>query len=197
MRNPRCCNDQRCRHVGIALTCERGRRRARERPLAYIIAAWAATGWCCNQVAQSLTASHLAHTVAIVGVHDENDTLGVLVIVAPQRADLVLASDVPNGERDILVLDSLHVEANRWYGGDDLAELELVQDRCVCLSELLERYEVTHMRTYHVTCAAHGCGKMNSQGITKIIINQSDNREPWQCVRGSTYWSFRRHPTRP
>ena len=42
--------------------------------------------------------------------------------------DLFLASDVPHGERDVLVLDRLHVEANRRDGRDDLAELELVQD---------------------------------------------------------------------
>ena len=35
-------------------------------------------------------ASYLAHTVAIIGVDDENDTLGILVIVAPERSDLVL-----------------------------------------------------------------------------------------------------------
>jgi hypothetical protein len=31
--------------------------------------------------------------------------------VAPQWPDLVLTSDVPNGERNVLVLDSLDVEA--------------------------------------------------------------------------------------
>ena len=48
--------------------------------------------------------------------------------VAPERADLVLAADVPDGERDVLVLDRLHVEANGRDRGHDLAELELVQD---------------------------------------------------------------------
>ena len=47
----------------------------------------------------------------------------------PERADLVLASDVPHGEVDVLVLDGLHVEADRGDGGDDLAEFQLVQDR--------------------------------------------------------------------
>ena len=34
----------------------------------------------------------------------------------------------PDSERDVLVLDSLDVEANRGDGGHDLAELELVED---------------------------------------------------------------------
>jgi hypothetical protein len=29
----------------------------------------------------------------------------------PERTDLVLSSDIPHGERDVLVLDGLNVEA--------------------------------------------------------------------------------------
>ena len=46
----------------------------------------------------------------------------------PQGPDLVLATDVPDSEADVLVLHSLHVEADGGDGGDDLAELQLVQD---------------------------------------------------------------------
>ena len=53
----------------------------------------------------------LDNTVAIVGVDDENDTLGVLEVVPPQRADLVLSTDIPHGELNVLVFDSLDVEA--------------------------------------------------------------------------------------
>ena len=42
--------------------------------------------------------------------------LRVLEVVAPQRPDLVLAADVPNRERDVLVLDRLDVKA--WKGND-------------------------------------------------------------------------------
>ena len=52
----------------------------------------------------------LDNTVAIVGVDDEDDTLGVLEVMSPQRTDLVLSSDIPHGELDVLVLDSLDVE---------------------------------------------------------------------------------------
>ena len=44
----------------------------------------------------------------------------------PQRADLVLSSDIPHGEVNVLVLDGLDVEADGGDGGDNLAELELV-----------------------------------------------------------------------
>ena len=39
--------------------------------------------------------------------------------MTPQRSDLVLTSDIPHGERDVLVLDSLHVETwspSTWPG---------------------------------------------------------------------------------
>lgn len=46
--------------------------------------------------------------------------LCVLEVVAPERADLILASDVPHGEVDVLVLDRLHVEAlsDKQHNGD-------------------------------------------------------------------------------
>jgi len=71
----------------------------------------------------------LADAITIVAVHHEDETLCVLEVVTPQRTDLVLSSDIPHGEADLLVLDSLHVEANGGDGGDDLAKLELVEDR--------------------------------------------------------------------
>eukprot|EP00327_Prymnesium_parvum_P018964 CAMPEP_0113240970 /NCGR_PEP_ID=MMETSP0008_2-20120614/6546_1 /TAXON_ID=97485 /ORGANISM="Prymnesium parvum" /LENGTH=245 /DNA_ID=CAMNT_0000088345 /DNA_START=136 /DNA_END=874 /DNA_ORIENTATION=- /assembly_acc=CAM_ASM_000153 len=79
------------------------------------------------QHAVELVAS-LADAVAIVGVHDEDDALRVLVVVAPQGPDLVLPAHVPHGEGDVLVLNRLHVEADRGDGGDDLAKLELVEN---------------------------------------------------------------------
>ena len=54
--------------------------------------------------------------------------LRVLEVVAPEGSDLVLTADVPHRERDVLVLDRLDVEADRGDGGDDLAELQFVED---------------------------------------------------------------------
>mmetsp|Transcript_5216 Transcript_5216/g.16452 ORF Transcript_5216/g.16452 Transcript_5216/m.16452 type:complete len:252 (+) Transcript_5216:9-764(+) len=67
--------------------------------------------------------------VAVVGVHDEHDGLRVLVVVAPERADLVLAADVPHRQREGLVVDGLDVEADGRDGRDDLAQLEPVENR--------------------------------------------------------------------
>ena len=53
----------------------------------------------------------LADTLSIVGIDHKDDTLGVLEVVAPQRTDLVLSTDIPHGERDVLVLDRLDVES--------------------------------------------------------------------------------------
>ena len=54
--------------------------------------------------------------------------LRVLEVVAPEGSDLVLAADVPNRERDVLVLDRLDVETDCGDCGDDLAELQFVED---------------------------------------------------------------------
>jgi hypothetical protein len=67
-------------------------------------------------------------TIPIVTVDNEDAALGVLVVVTPERANLVLSSDIPYSEGDILVLDSLDVETNGGDGGHDLAQLELIQD---------------------------------------------------------------------
>lgn len=67
------------------------------------------------QHALKLLAS-LDNTVAIVAIDDEDDTLGVLEVVPPQWSDLVLTTDIPHGELNVLVLDGLDVEAFR--GGE-------------------------------------------------------------------------------
>jgi hypothetical protein len=66
--------------------------------------------------------------------------------VSPERPDLVLTTDIPDGERNVLVFDSLNVETcadvnmallsgyirvaltDGGDGGDNFTELELVQD---------------------------------------------------------------------
>ena len=59
----------------------------------------------------------LNNTVTIVAVDDEDDALGVLEVMPPQRSDLVLSTDIPHGELNILVLDSFDVETyiRGWY----------------------------------------------------------------------------------
>jgi hypothetical protein len=53
----------------------------------------------------------LDDTVTIVAVDDEDDTLGVLEVMSPERANLVLTTNIPHCELDVLVLDGLDVEA--------------------------------------------------------------------------------------
>lgn len=65
-------------------------------------------------------------TVAVVGIDDEDEALRVLVVVAPERADLVLTTDVPDGEGDVLVFDRLDVESDGGDGGDDCEMLSVM-----------------------------------------------------------------------
>jgi hypothetical protein len=52
----------------------------------------------------------LNNTITIIAVNDEDDTLGVLEVMSPQRSDLVLSTNIPYGELNVLVFDSLDVE---------------------------------------------------------------------------------------
>lgn len=53
----------------------------------------------------------LDNTISVVGVDDEDDTLSVLEVVSPERTNLVLATNIPHGELDVLVFDCLNIEA--------------------------------------------------------------------------------------
>ena len=41
----------------------------------------------------------------VVAVHNKDKALRVLIVVAPEGADLVLATHIPNSEADVLVSD--------------------------------------------------------------------------------------------
>ena len=70
----------------------------------------------------------LFDSLSIVGVNDVDETLGVSVVMSPEKSDLVLTTDIPHIEADVFVFDGLDVEANSGDGVDDLSELELVED---------------------------------------------------------------------
>jgi hypothetical protein len=53
----------------------------------------------------------LDDTIPIIAVNHEDDTLGVLEVVAPQRTNLILTTDIPHGELNVLVFDRLDVES--------------------------------------------------------------------------------------
>jgi hypothetical protein len=67
----------------------------------------------------------LNNAIAIVAVNDEDDTLGVLEVMPPERANLVLATDIPHGELDVLVLYGLDVETCK-MGCQRIARVVLV-----------------------------------------------------------------------
>lgn len=51
-------------------------------------------------------------SLSVLTVDDENKTLGAGVIVSPQWTDLVLTTNVPDVELDILICDRLHIETD-------------------------------------------------------------------------------------
>lgn len=71
----------------------------------------------------------LVYPVPVGAVHHEYKALGAGVVMAPQRTDLILTSDIPHVKFNILVGDGLDVEADCGDGIDALAQLELVEDR--------------------------------------------------------------------
>ena len=118
-----------------------------------------------DSVAELILGQHLVElvvglgdTLAVVRVDNEDETLGVLEVVPPERTDLVLASHIPHGEVDVLVLDRLDVEAD---GGDrrhDLTELQLVQD-----GGLTGGIETNHQNP-HVLLAEQAAEKLCERG---------------------------------
>lgn len=73
----------------------------------------------------------LINTLAIVRVDDVDNTLSVLVVVSPEGANLVLSTDIPHGEVDVLVLNCLNVESNGGNGGNNLSKLPRYKERSI------------------------------------------------------------------
>lgn len=70
----------------------------------------------------------LANTISVVAIDDKDDALSVLEVMAPEWANLVLTTNIPHREADVLVLDSFHIESDGWDCGHDFAQLELVEN---------------------------------------------------------------------
>jgi len=54
--------------------------------------------------------SRLDNTIAVIAIDNEDNTLSVLEVVSPQRPNLVLPTNIPNGELDVLVFNSFDIE---------------------------------------------------------------------------------------
>lgn len=106
----------------------------------------------------------LVNSLSIVGVDDVDEALGVGVVVSPQKSDLVLTTDIPNVERDVLVLDSLDVEADRGDSVDYLTELKLVEDRG--LAGGVE----THHEDAHLASANHTLPDFAEKGTHYFVV---------------------------
>ena len=52
----------------------------------------------------------LNNTIAIVAVNNEDDALGVLEVMSPQGSDLILSTNIPYSELNVLIFDSFNVE---------------------------------------------------------------------------------------
>lgn len=52
-------------------------------------------------------------TRSVIRINDEDNSLGVVVVMSPESANFVLTSDIPDSEVDVLVFHGLDVEANR------------------------------------------------------------------------------------
>merc|ERR1719203_2526977 len=57
----------------------------------------------------------LLQTPHIRRIHDVNEGIAILEVVAPISADRLLAADVPHVQLHVLVLDALHVESLGWH----------------------------------------------------------------------------------
>jgi len=101
-------------------------------------------------------------SLSVLTVNDENETLGASVIMSPQRTNLVLTSDVPNVELDILVCDRLDVESDGWYGCHGLVQLELVKN-----GRLAGSVEAKHEEPHFLVTedAGEGFGDVATHGI--------------------------------
>lgn len=49
-------------------------------------------------------------TISVVRIDDEDNALGVLEVMSPERSDLVLTTNIPHCELNVLVLNRLNVE---------------------------------------------------------------------------------------
>ena len=74
----------------------------------------------------------LDNTISVIAIDDKDDALGILEVMSPQRSDFVLPTNIPNGELNVLIFDSLDVEANGGDGSDNFTQsgrLELNESR--------------------------------------------------------------------
>ena len=66
--------------------------------------------------------------VMVAGVDHEYNAVVAFVVVAPEHADFVLATDIPDGHGELSELNLFHVESDGRDGGGDHVEFKVLQD---------------------------------------------------------------------
>jgi hypothetical protein len=146
--------------------------------------------------------TRLNNTVAIVAVNDEDDTLGVLEVMPPERTDLVLTADIPHGERDVLVLDGLdvetcHVGQRTAHGCEGAGRNEPIVGMVVTISPSLSLYRIVVF-----PAASKPTMRMRISFLPHSLSNSFENVRPmfavgcvcgvWEggkCERQSRTWA--------
>jgi hypothetical protein len=145
--------------------------------------------------------SGFAHAVSVGRVNNEDQTLGTCrseksvithttnrgrvehtaKVMPPERTDLVLTTDIPDVELDVLVGDALDVEANGGNGGNVLAELELVEDGGLSGGVETEHEEAHFLGSedlaHHLgQLATHGCDFLLGIVVCMAVEGGYDSR---------------------
>ena len=66
------------------------------------------------------------NALTIGGVDDIDEAIGVLEVISPERAELLLPTDIPDGEAHVFVLHLLNVESDCRNSCLHLANVQLV-----------------------------------------------------------------------
>lgn len=59
----------------------------------------------------------LIQSLTVLAIDDEHEALRPCVVVSPEGPDLVLSSDIPDVELDVLVRDGFDVESDWFFAG--------------------------------------------------------------------------------
>mmetsp|Transcript_94757 Transcript_94757/g.306422 ORF Transcript_94757/g.306422 Transcript_94757/m.306422 type:complete len:260 (+) Transcript_94757:290-1069(+) len=122
---------------------------------------------------------------SVVAVHDEDQGVAFIVVLAPKRPHPVTAADVPNREADqrvhAFVLDNLDVETDGRYSLDDLPDPQLVEHgRLTC------SIQANHQRLGLLSmaqCGAH-CGREGPSGTRPNEGSLAMTSEPTYSSHG-------------
>lgn len=58
--------------------------------------------------------SRIFCALTVIAVDYKYQSIGTFVLVAPDRSNLISATNIPNNETDMFVLDNFDIESNGW-----------------------------------------------------------------------------------